>query len=429
MTISRLYLWATAVGVGIVALLYFFLFGDPKTDWVIHGGEPGGNYASGAESLAKVLNKANDWKVNVAVSSGSAENLEALAQGKADLAFVQNDTPGSEDVRGVARLYEEALHVLVREGNVTAVADLEGKIISVGQVGGGTEGVARATFTQLGIPIDFRRARRESLREGINSLRSGEVDAVCVVTGVGNTVVAEALSGGGLSLLNLGDNLAGALVHSYPFARGTIIPSGAYPVAPGKGLPKQDLPTIAVDVILACRANLDNADVLKLTKSIHEGRAPMARFHPLFAGISRPAMDGRLQFTLHEGARQHYDRNEPGFLQNWAEPMALLISVLAVAWGVGVALREFVQQRKKDSLDVYFEQLNAIMGELVKGPHPERVQAISDELHAIRSTTTQKLIIEQLAADESFVIFQGQLHSAQQLTSELFRAHKNTNQQ
>ena len=153
----------------------------------------------------------------------------------------------------------------------------------------------------------------------------------------------------------------------------------------------------------------------------------MARFHPLFAGISRPAMDGRLQFPLHEGARQHYDRNEPGFLQNWAEPMAFLISVLAVAWGVGVTLREFVQQRKKDSLDVYFEQLNAIMGELVKGPSPERVQAISDELHAIRSTTTQKLIIEQLAADESFVIFQGQLHSAQQLTSELFRAHKITN--
>ncbi|MBT5690951.1 MAG: TAXI family TRAP transporter solute-binding subunit [Opitutae bacterium] len=424
MTISRLYLWATAVGVGVVALLYFFLFGDPKTDWVIHGGEPGGNYASGAESLAKVLRKANDWKVQVAGSSGSAENLEALTQGKADLAFVQNDTPGSEDVRGVARLYEEALHILVREGNVTAVADLEGKIISVGQVGGGTEGVAMATFTQLGTTIDFR---RESLREGINSLRSGEVDAVCVVTGVGNTVVAEALSGGGLSLLHLSDNLAGALAHSYPFARGTIIPSGAYPVAPGKGLPQHDLPTIAVDVILACRANLDNDDVLKLTKSIHEGRAPMARFHPLFAGISRPAMDGRLQFPLHEGARQHYDRNEPGFLQNWAEPMALLISVLAVAWGVGVTLREFVQQRKKDSLDVYFEQLNAIMGELVKGPSPERVQAISDELHAIRSTTTQKLIIEQLAADESFVIFQGQLHSAQQLTSELFRAHKITN--
>lgn len=388
------------------------------------GGEPGGNYDAGAKALADTLTKANGWKATVSESSGSAENLKRLAAGKADLGFAQNDTPGSEDVRAVATLYEEALHVLVREGDAS-VTDLAGQVISIGRKGGGTENLAKAAFAQLGIPIDGERARRESLREGIDSLRAGEVDAVCVVTGVGNRVVAEALATGGLRLLPL-PNAASA--HAYPFARASVIPAGAYPVGPGRSLPEEDLPTVATDVVLVCRAGLAASDVFELTRTVHEARASLALAHPLLARIARPEAGTHLQFPLHEGARQHYERDDPGFLQNWAEPMALLLSVLAVTWGVGVALKEFLLQRRKDSLDVYFEQVSALTGELVKGASPERIEAISDELHAIRAETIRKLVTEELAANESFVIFQRQLHTAQQLTSESSRAHRTSTQ-
>lgn len=410
------------MGVALVASLYFLLFGDPKKNWKITGGEAGGNYAAGAQALATTLAKANGWKATVSPGSGSAENLKRLATGEADLGFVQNDTPGSDDARAVATLYEEVLHVLVREGEVSTPSLAE-KVISIGLEGGGTENLAKAAFTQLGIPIDEERVRRESLREGIDSLREGQTDAVCVVTGMGNRVVAEALKAGGLRLLPL-SNAASA--HAYPFARSSVIPAGAYPVAPGRGLPEEDLPTVATDVVLVCRADLAASDVFELTRTVHESRASLALAHPLLARISRPEPGTHLQFPLHEGARQHYERDDPGFLQNWAEPMALLLSVLAVTWGVGVGLKEFFLQRRKDSLDVYFEQVSALTGELVKGTNQARIEAISDELHAIRAETIRKLVTEELAANESFVIFQRQLHTAQQLTSESSRALRNS---
>jgi hypothetical protein len=39
----------------------------------------------------------------------------------------------------------------------------------------------------------------------------------------------------------------------------------------------------------------------------------------------------------------------------------------------------------------------------------------------IRRETTKKLIAEELAADDSFVIFQRQLHTAQQMVNETLR--------
>ena len=101
---------------------------------------------------------------------------------------------------------------------------------------------------------------------------------------------------------------------------------------------------------------------------------------------------------FNEGARQYYERDEPGFVQHWSEPIALLFSVLAVAWGIGVALREFILNQRKDTLDVYFERVDELTTELVRGPTAERATEIAKDLHAIRRETTRKLVAEELAA-------------------------------
>ena len=61
--------------------------------------------------------------------------------------------------------------------------------------------------------------------------------------------------------------------------------------------------------------------------------------------------------------------------------------------------------------------LEAITSELVEGTTTKRMNEIARELHEIRRETTRKLIAEELSADESFVIFQRQLHTAQQMVN------------
>jgi hypothetical protein len=57
----------------------------------------------------------------------------------------------------------------------------------------------------------------------------------------------------------------------------------------------------------------------------------------------------------------------------------------------------------------------------VEGASSERTVEIAKQLHEIRRETTKKLIAEELSANESFVIFQRQLHTAQQMVNEALR--------
>ena len=67
------------------------------------------------------------------------------------------------------------------------------------------------------------------------------------------------------------------------------------------------------------------------------------------------------------------------------------------------------------------------MTELVGGITIKRGKDIAKSLHSIRRETTKKLVKEELAANESFVIFQRQLHTAQQMVNETLRKTRKEN--
>ena len=86
------------------------------------------------------------------VTGGSVENIQRLARGEVDLAMAIGTTiheayNGGRDfeqpvsgLRVVAPLYPNLTHVLVRDAaDISAIADLVGKRVSVGAAGSGTE--------------------------------------------------------------------------------------------------------------------------------------------------------------------------------------------------------------------------------------------------------------------------------------------------
>ncbi len=96
-----------------------------------------------------------------------------------------------------------------------------------------------------------------------------------------------------------------------------------------------------------------------------------------------------------------------------------------MAWGAAKAIGKIYLQRLKDSLDKFFAKVDQITGKLIEGVDATRAKEIAKELHGIRRETTQKLIAEELAADDSFVIFQRQLHTALQMVNETLRKSNN----
>ena len=417
---SRAILLSFLFGIAVVSIGYYLLFGKNKNRWIFSGGERNGHYDSVAKTIAEVFELESGRKILVEESSGSGENLKKLNQGLADVALLQNDIVGNDGVRAVAKLYSEVLHVIAREKDLK-IENLHGKRISIGPSEGGTEGISKSVFRSFG--IDFKKVqwRSESLADGLTSLDENRTDLLCVVTGIGNELLTQAMSKGKFHFIGLGENPSTRMAYRYPFVHLAEIPVGAYTTNLENEVPQKKIPTVGVNVILACRTELGESHILRLTSIIHEYRSTLVNNQPLMAELSTNNIKDNLQFSFHEGARQYYERDEPNFLQTWSEPMALILSVLAVAWGTALAIREVVLRKRKDSLDQYFQKVDILTGELINRPTEERIREISSDLNKIRKETIQKLIAEELAANESFVIFQRQLHTAQQLVSEYIR--------
>lgn len=414
-----------AVSAGIFALvivgaIYFMNLSHPKQNWVVSGGEEGGKYDEVARALGVAMADGFDPKFQVKISSGSKQNLERLQNGEADLCLVQNDLVGEKGIRSIATFYKEVLHLIVRKETATA-EQLSNGTFSLGPAGGGTESLALATLRQVGFQEDEITLRKESLEKGLQALREGKTDAVCIVTAIGNATVRDFLSEGKFGLLDLGKPIFESVRSSHPFSHSASIPAGAYPVKPGQGLPRGTISTIGTTVLLACRQDLPDEHAFELARFLVQNQAILIRGHPLFAQMDSPENLEQLQFPVHDGAQLHYDRHEPSFIQEWADTIGLILSVLAIAWGTLVTVRQIYLMRMKESLDEFFQKVEAITSELVAGTNHERSRQIAGDLHEIRRETTRKLIADELAADESFVIFQRQLHTAQQMVNEALR--------
>ena len=420
MKILKIAVSAVIFALVLVGALYFTTVSEPKQNWVVSGGEAGGKYDEVARALGDAMAEEFAPEVRIEISSGSRQNLDRLLKGKADLCLVQNDVAGEKGIRSIATLYKEVLHVVVRK-ETTSPEQLSNGTFSIGPSGGGTESLAVATLLQMGFSEEKITWRSESLEQGLQALGEKKADAVCIVTGIGNATMRKFLSEGNFTLLDLGNDIFESVRYSYPFARPASIPTGAYPVKPGLGVPSEQISTIGTTVLLACRQDLAENHAFELARFLGQNRANLIRGQPLFAQMDSPETIGQLQFAVHDGARLHYERHEPSFIQEWADTIALVLSVLAIAWGTLVTIRQIYLMRLKESLDEFFEKVEAVTSELIAGTSSERSRQIAGELHAIRRETTQKLIADELAADESFVIFQRQLHTAQQLVNEALR--------
>lgn len=404
----------------VVGALYLMTLPDPKLNWIISGGEAGGKYDEVARALGDAMAEEFDPGVVVEISSGSKRNLERLQKGQTDLSFVQNDVAGEKGIRSISTFYKEVLHVIVRK-ETASPEQLSNGTFSLGPAGGGTESLAVATLRQVGFSEKNITFRRESLEQGLQALREESADAVCIVTGIGNATVSRFLAEGEFTLLDLGKDIFDSVRYSYPFAHPASIPAGAYPVKPGQGLPRESIASIGTTVLLVCRQDLPDEHAFAMARFLAESQANLIRAHPLFAQMDSPQKLEQLQFPVHDGAQLHYDRHEPSFIQEWADTIALILSVLAIAWGTLVTVRQIYLLRLKESLDEFFQKVETVTSELVSGANIERSREIAGELHAIRRETTRKLIADELAADESFVIFQRQLHTAQQMVNEALR--------
>lgn len=172
-------------------------------------GEPGGFFWEFAGLLAAAADRAGTARLVPLRTGGSAENLELLGAGGADLAMSLSDTaqdsPAAGQLRALGRVYENYFQVAVRDtAAIVTVADLAGRTVSIGAPGSGAAALSERVLATAGLAApDAVRRVRQSMRGAAAGLADGSVDAVMWAGGLPTPAFADAA--GEIRLLDLTD--------------------------------------------------------------------------------------------------------------------------------------------------------------------------------------------------------------------------------
>ncbi len=309
-------------------------------------------------AVAEVAERyARDLEITVLATSGTAQNMSLLDEGRIDLAAVQSNIPPAPSARLVAALYPDAFQLVARdEADIASVADLRGKKIAIPPRGSGQHESFWFLVSHYGLSeADFEALPMTS--ESANwAMLSQAVDAVFRVRAPANEAVRELIETSPSQVVPI--DQAPAMGLKQPAIEYGILPKGAYRGNPP--LPKTDLSTAIVRRLLVADEGLDAEIVTALTTVLFERRRDLVTMTPLAGFIQAPDQVAGTFIPVHEGAQRYYSRDEPSFFQENAEPLALFITLFLL---VGSGLLQVVSYQKKRRIDQYNNDVLVLYGE------------------------------------------------------------------
>jgi TRAP-type uncharacterized transport system substrate-binding protein len=101
--------------------------------------------------------------------------------------------PLDDKIGYVAKLFNEEMHLLVRaDSDITAIGELNGRRVSLGEPGSGTQLVGHDVLDRLGVTV---REVDLAAADAIARLKAGEIDAVLVIDGKPVPALAAGMTG------------------------------------------------------------------------------------------------------------------------------------------------------------------------------------------------------------------------------------------
>ena len=282
-------------------------------------GGTGGVYYPYGGGIAKVISDYLEGvEATAEVTAGTVDNLKFLANHSADLAFALADslddayngrgafdTFGAVPARAIAVLYDNHNHLVTLTGTgVESVAGLDGRVVSTGAPGSGTEISAFRILEAAGVDPE-QDIRRQSLgaNQSVAALRDGKIEAffwsggiptgalLDLATTPGRTI--RLIPNGG-ALESLRTRYGAAVYH------GSIIPEQTYPGMDG------DVSTVAVSNVLVAHESMDAEMAKGITAALFAYHEELAAVHPMAGVLSLESAVVGSPVPFHDGAASYY---------------------------------------------------------------------------------------------------------------------------
>jgi TRAP transporter TAXI family solute receptor len=285
-------------------------------------GGTGGTYYPVGGMIANAISTST-LNASAVATNGSVANVNGIVGGSMESGFSQADVnfwaytgtglyegkPKVEELRAIANLYPESVHVMVRKGlGVKSVADLKGKRVSIDEPGSGTLVNAKAILAAYG--LTERDIRPEYLKQtqSAEKLKDGSLDAFFQTTGYPQGTIVELATSPGIDILPLAGPEADKLRAQFKFFAQDEIPAGVYKDVPA-------IKTLAVGAQWVTSAKIDAGLVYEVTKALwsDKTRSTLDGGHAKGKAIRKETALAGVGIPLHPGAEKFY--KEAGLLK------------------------------------------------------------------------------------------------------------------
>jgi TRAP transporter TAXI family solute receptor len=256
-------------------------------------------------------------------SNGSVGNINAIQGGSLESGFTQSDVAywaytGTgvyegkskvEDLRIIANLYPETIHLVARKGaGIKSVKDLKGKRVSLDEPGSGTLVDARLILAAYGLSEKDVKAEYLKPNQAGEHMKDGGMDAFFFVGGYPAGAISELASSNGVELVPISGPDADKILAEYKFFAKDTVPADTY-----KGVPQTD--TISVNAQWVTSAKQPDELIYGITKALwnENSRKLLDAGHAKGKAIKTDNALKGLGVPLHPGAERFY--KEAGLLK------------------------------------------------------------------------------------------------------------------
>lgn len=323
-------------------------------------GTESGVYNELGESLSRQLSsypELSEVQINTKRTSGAIENENLLIAKQVDAAFLQGDKQLHKDVKLIARLYTEKLHIIVNQPEIKSIQDLRGRVIGVwSEPESGTDRLLKRVLAGSGMNhqkittlkdtilnptqcyLFYEKDRGENNvmqppRDIAQEFAAHNIAAVVAVSGDGSPYVSSRFTDSRLNADNRfleilpaedSDILRAERIYE------TTIPQGIYRRG-AQSYPERPIKTLGADALLAVNSDVSDAVAYYIAKALFD-----PSFHPpanltLFQKADQQKIN---QNDFHPGARAYREGEKPPIsfefsLREFAVPIILIVLLFA----------------------------------------------------------------------------------------------------
>ncbi|AGX03510.1 MULTISPECIES: TAXI family TRAP transporter solute-binding subunit [Bacillaceae] len=283
----------------------------PKFLSIVTGGT-GGTYFPLGGAFADIISDETGIQANAETSGASAENMNTLKDGNAEIAFSQTDIAsyakdgklmfeGSavDNVSAIGTLYPETIQIVTTaKSGIKSVEDLKGKKVSVGAPGSGTNPNAEQILEVHGMTFDDIDKQDLSFDESTAGIQDGTIDAAFVTAGTPTGAVEGLSATEEVVIVPIEQDKIDALIEKYPYYIQDEVPSGTYGLSDA-------VATVAVQAMLVVANDLSEDTVYDITKAIFENTDKIT--HAKGKLITAESALNGVGIDVHPGAQKYFD--------------------------------------------------------------------------------------------------------------------------